>query len=97
MKLLMQQLWNPNLGWDAPLSDELMRQHKSWREELGQLTDWELPRCYFASEPTQSVMLHGFSDASEKAYGAAVYIRATYEHHPPPPPPPLCAIGGGQE
>ena len=83
MKLLMQQLWNPNLGWDAPLSDELMTQHKSWREELGLLKDWELPRCYFAPEPTQSVMLHGFSDASEKAYGAAVYIRATYEHHPP--------------
>ena len=83
MKLLMQQLWNPNLGWDAPLSDELMIQHKSWREELGLLKDWELPRCYFAPEPTQSVVLHGFSDASEKAYGAVVYIRATYGHHPP--------------
>ena len=47
------------------------------------MLDLELPRCYFASEPSKEVSLHGFSDASEKAYGAVVYIRATYENRPP--------------
>ena len=82
MKLLMQQLWDPNLGWDAPLSEELRIRHKTWREELGQLAGWELPRCYFEDEPSKDITLHGFSDASEKAYGAVVYIRSTYENHP---------------
>ena len=83
MKLLMQELWDPNLGWDAPLPEPLRIRHKLWREELSQLIDLELPRCYFADEPSEEVSLHGFSDASEKAYGAVVYIRATYENHPP--------------
>ena len=83
MKLLMQQLWDPDLGWDAPLSKELRIKHKTWREELGQLAEWELPRCYFENEPATDITLHGFSDASERAYGAVVYIRATYENHPP--------------
>ena len=83
MKLLMQELWDPNLGWDAPLPEPLRIRHKLWREELSQLIDLELPRCYFANEPSKEVSLHGFSDASEKAYGAVIYMRATYENQPP--------------
>ena len=83
MKLLMQELWDPNLGWDAPLPEPLRIRHQLWREELKQLVDLEIPRYYFWDEPTKEVSLHGFSDASEKAYGAVVYIRATYESHPP--------------
>ena len=72
MKLLMQELWDPNLGWDAPLPEPLRIRHKLWREDLSQLIDLELPRCYFANEPSKDVSLHGFSDASEKAYGAVI-------------------------
>ena len=82
-KLLMQELWDPNLGWDAPLPEPLRIRHQLWREELSQLVDLELPRCYFSNEPSKEISLHGFSDVSEKAYGAVVYIRAIYERHPP--------------
>ena len=37
-----------------------------------------IPRCYFSPGSTTSVQLHGFCDASEAAYAAAVYIRSTY-------------------
>ena len=79
-KLLMQELWDPNLGC---LPEPLRIKHQLWREELSQLADLELPRCYFSNEPSKEISLHGFSDASEKAYGAVVYIRAIYENHPP--------------
>ena len=83
MKLLMQELWDPNLGWDAPLPEPLRLRHQVWREELSQLINLELPRCYYLNEPTNEVSLHGFSDASDKAYGAVIYVRATYARHPP--------------
>ena len=82
-KLLMQVLWDPKLGWDAPLPEPLKIKHQLWKEELNELLDVELPRCYFASEAAKLVSLHGFADSSEKAYGAVVYIRACYENHPP--------------
>ena len=83
MKLLMQELWDPELDWDAPLPEPLRLRHKVWREELTQLSDFELSRCYYDSEPAEEIELHGFSDASERAFGAVVYVRATYKSQPP--------------
>ena len=83
MKLLMQELWDPELDWDAPLPEPLRLRHKVWREELTQLSDFELSRCYYDSEPAEEIELHGFSDASERAFGAVVYVRATYKGQPP--------------
>ena len=42
-----------------------------------------IPRCYFLEEPALTVQLHGFSDASEAAFGAVIYLRATYAGHSP--------------
>ena len=83
MKLLLQQLWKSKKGWDDPIDEDLELKHKIWREELPLLKDISLPRCYFSQEPTLSVCLHGFSDASEKGFSAVVYIRATYDSSPP--------------
>ena len=84
MKMLYQQLWKRGIGWDDVVPPELEAQHKLWKEQLPMLTQKQLPRCYFLKDaPRVSTQLHGFSDASEKAWGAVVYVRATYEHHPP--------------
>ena len=38
----------------------------------------KIPRCYFQLRPVQ-FELHGFSDASNRAYAGAVYIQSLYE------------------
>ena len=81
MKLLYQKLWLLKTGWDEA---DLVDLHSKWREQLPLLSQKQLPRCYFRLEaPCVTTELHGFSDASERAFGAVVYNRSTYQHHPP--------------
>ena len=78
MKTLFQLLWKMKLDWDTPLEESLAEKHKEWREQLPLLKSVVLDRCYFGPAASISVSLHGFSDASEAAFAAAVYIRAVY-------------------
>ena len=84
MKLLYQQLWEKGQEWDEIVPDHLAEQHAKWREKLPCLSTKQLPRCYSSSSHNPTTKeLHGFSDASLKAYGAVVYLRTTYSDHPP--------------
>ena len=83
MKILLQQLWDPKVQWDDPLEEHLRLKHQKWRDELPVLDEIELARCYYLSEKAVTVQLHGFSDASEQAFAAVVYLRATYKNSPP--------------
>ena len=49
--------------------------------DLEDLNDICIPRCLFnyPSSCLKSAELHGFSDASEDAYAAAVYLRSVYD------------------
>ena len=80
MKILFQSMWKEKIDWDTPLKDDLTAQHVWWRKELPLLKHITVPRCYFPgkSKPKQTE-LQGFSDASEAAYSAVVYVRAVYE------------------
>ena len=84
MKLLYQQLWQLKTGWDEKIPPDLVEQHSTWRQQLPLLSSKQLPRCYYRSDATVlTKQLHGFADASLKAYGAVVYMRSTYSNHPP--------------
>ena len=75
-KILFQKLCSFKKDWDETLEGEALRKCTHEFEELRHV---KVPRCYF--NPTQEVLrleLHGFSDASEKAYAAAVYLRTVY-------------------
>ena len=78
MKVLFQQMWKENIGWDDPLSETLTEQHLWWRNELPLLKSFTIPRCYYPGGKPQHTEMHGFSDASEAAYSAVVYVRASY-------------------
>ena len=84
MKLLYQQLWQLKTGWDEQIPSNLIDQHALWRQQLPVLASKQLPRCYYRTDATPlTKQLHGFADASLKAYGAVLYVRSTYKDHPP--------------
>ncbi|XP_064653104.1 uncharacterized protein LOC135503459 [Lineus longissimus] len=75
-KLLFQELWQKGLGWDDTLDETTAQKWCIWKGELKELDQLEIPRCLpLGLGEISSIELHGFGDASEKAYGAAVYIR----------------------
>ena len=84
MKLLYQQLWQLKTGWDEQIPPDLIDHHSTWRQQLPVLSSKQLPRYYFRTDaPPITKQIHGFADASLKAYGAVLYLRSTYKDHPP--------------
>ena len=71
------------LAWDEDIPSDQLTQHIEWREQLPLLANRQQPRCYFARATKLKVELHGFGDASQAAYAAVIYIRATYQDHEP--------------
>lgn len=79
LKILFQVLCREKLDWDQSLWEEM---NKTWNlifEELKPLGNGRIPRCYFVPGFSKvDVQLHRFSDASERAYAAVVYIRVVF-------------------
>ena len=79
-KILIQQVWVEVAGWDVPLPVHHQEQWRSWFQESTDLEGIRIPRCLKERQCTAvKASLHTFSDASEAAYAAAVYIRHEYE------------------
>ena len=77
-KLIQQELCRQQLDWDDKIPDPLADEFVEWLQEVGALTKLKIERCLkpctnFKDEP--QIELHTFSDASEFAYGAAVYAK----------------------
>ena len=79
MKILFQELCLDKIDWDSNLPENLLGTWNSLLNELKCLNDVKIPRCYFRSRPVQ-FELHGFSDASHRAYAGVVYVRSLYEN-----------------
>ena len=77
MKILFQELCINKTNWDEELQGTLLHRWKSFLQDLKFIGGYRIPRCYFSRQPVTS-QIHGFSDASERAYAAVVYIRNTY-------------------
>ena len=75
-KVLLQRCWERKINWDDPVPTDVQETWRRWRTELPGLLEKTIPRCYFPKESlVTSTQLHGFSDASEDAYSAVVYLR----------------------
>ncbi len=75
-KILLQELWREKLSWDTQVSGELSHRYLNYRTDLLRLQEYEIPHCYKpVTVQASAFQLHGFSDASERAYAAVVYFR----------------------
>ncbi|XP_071544498.1 uncharacterized protein [Panulirus ornatus] len=77
-KIMFQDIWRLGLSWDEILPTELQHRFQKWVQNIKVLNTWQVNRCYFPElvwNKLQNVELHAFGDASEKGYGACVYLR----------------------
>ncbi|GFX36234.1 probable RNA-directed DNA polymerase from transposon X-element [Trichonephila clavipes] len=73
-KILLQSLWQLKLDRNDPLPSNLVSYWKSFIDALESINCLDIPR-YCLQDKSIRTELHGFSDSSEKVYGAALYLR----------------------
>lgn len=71
-KYLMQQIWKGGLKWDDEIPESLSKVWSDFKIELQQLDTFKISR-YFDCDPDKAHII-GFCDASERGYGACLYI-----------------------
>ncbi|XP_066599999.1 uncharacterized protein [Prorops nasuta] len=74
-KILIQDLWIMKIEWDVPLTDDLMKRWRGYCGNIEGVNEISVSR-WLGPISTAKLELHGFADASMRAYAATVYIRA---------------------
>lgn len=77
-KILIQRLWQLQLEWDEPIPEDLKNFWTHFLSQIPVLNQIQIKRQVLQHNHV-SVELHGFSDASIKAYGAALYLCSVNE------------------
>ena len=73
-KIVYQELWVRGLNWDQKVDADLMLLWNKWKDDLRTLSRLRIPRCFVSTlDDISNIEIHGFGDASPKAYGAVVY------------------------
>ncbi|XP_055905489.1 uncharacterized protein LOC129940981 [Eupeodes corollae] len=75
-KILMQDIWKEKHTWDSELPATIVSAWHKLKMELNALKAIEIPRWINFTKESK-IEVHGFCDASEKAYAAAIYLRIT--------------------
>nr|CAI5867734.1 unnamed protein product [Callosobruchus analis] len=75
VKILIQELWQLKISWDDTVPPSVRNTWMTFTEGLTTLCEIKLPRQAILHSAAR-IELHGFCDASQRAYGACVYVRS---------------------
>lgn len=79
-KMLMQSIWQlGKMDWDDEVPEFIKKEWLEITTHLHLLSKYKLKR-WTATKKKTKVQIHAFCDASEKAYGTVIYVRAPNEH-----------------
>lgn len=76
-KIMMQRLWTLGLDWDESPPPDIIDDWQRFCKDIHHLQNISIERKVL-SQTVQHFDLHGFSDASESAYAACVYVRCVH-------------------
>ncbi|GFW47254.1 uncharacterized protein TNCV_57071 [Trichonephila clavipes] len=74
-KIFLQRLWRSKLEWNDLLPAEEYREWQQFLVSLENINNIEIPRRILVAFP-EVIEIHGFADASERCYAAAVYCKS---------------------
>ena len=76
LKIFFQELCSQKLAWDDTLTGDLANKWAEIVSDMQNTPAVSVPRCYLTGSEGKitSVSLHGFCDASGKAFAAVVYL-----------------------
>ncbi|XP_065356268.1 uncharacterized protein LOC135950663 [Calliphora vicina] len=74
-KILLQELWQDGVEWDESVKSHIFIKWNIFIENAQYIEEIKIPR-WVNFQPENFIQLHGFCDASERAYCAALYIRS---------------------
>ncbi|KAM3968861.1 uncharacterized protein ACR2FA_001524 [Aphomia sociella] len=73
-KVLLQRLWLLQLDWDDAVPKDVVLAWNSFTNGLSALNNIRIPRHVIATNAIR-LEIHIFTDASQTAYGACIYVR----------------------
>lgn len=74
-KMLLQTLWLNKKDWDEPVGSDALESWNKFINNLHFLSGLQIPRLTLCEAPSY-IEIHTFSDASQVAYGACVYLKS---------------------
>ncbi|XP_026745741.1 uncharacterized protein LOC113507087 [Trichoplusia ni] len=75
-KILIQKIWLERVNWDEQVSNTLEQEWREIRSDFVNITEIKIERWLGTmTVNNDKTQIHGFSDASMRAYAAAVYVR----------------------